>query len=271
MEEILFKLAFVLYFIAAIMGICGILKGGKGSSKIIHLFVGSGFLMHTANIVYRYVALGHLPAVGMHEASSFFAWCIVLLFFFLKYRYQIGIMGSFILPIVSILMLIALISPGEMRPLSPILQDYWLEVHTLLAFLSYAAFAVAFGIGIMYLIQEYYLKSRHPRELFQRLPSLQVLDEINYRLIVIGFPLFTLAIIAGAIGAEAAWGAYWRWDPKEILALIIWGVYALALFVRLAIGWKGRKIAALSIAGFSTVLFAFFGADLFLKSIHTFS
>jgi cytochrome c-type biogenesis protein CcsB len=161
--------------------------------------------------------------------------------------------------------------PREIRPLSPVLQSYWLGIHTLLAFLGNAAFAVAFGTGIMYLLQEHYLKSKHTHGLFRKLPSIQVLDEINYKLISLGFPLLTLAIISGALWAETAWGSYWRWDPKEVWSLITWLIYALILHIRLTAGWRGKRAAVLSIIGFLIVLFTFFGVNFLLKSLHTFS
>jgi cytochrome c-type biogenesis protein CcsB len=180
-------------------------------------------------------------------------------------------MSSFILPLVFVLMLSSSMLPREIRPLSPVLQSYWLGIHTSLAMLGNAAFAVAFGVGIMYLLQEHYVKTKRLRGLFQRLPSLQVLDEINYRLITIGFPLLTLAIITGALWAESAWGSYWRWDPKEVWSLITWFIYALVLHIRLTAGWRGKRAAILSTVGFLTVLFTFFGVNFFLKSLHTFS
>lgn len=267
---ILFELALTLYFAAAIVSIVEVFKDKKGISKTTLVLAASGFLVHTFQIVYRYFEAGQLPITGMHQASSFFAWCILLIFFVLEYRYKIGIMASFILPIVFVIMLSSSIFPRGIRPLTPELQSFWLPIHTLLAFLGNAAFAVACGTGIMYLIQEHNLKSKHLRGLFQRLPSIQELDEINYKLITFGFPLLTLAIITGAIWAESAWGTYWRWDPKEVWSLISWFVYALILHARLTAGWRGKKAAILSIVGFSAVLFTFFGVNLLLKSLHRF-
>lgn len=270
MDAILFKLAFIFYFAATITGIYEIFRGSKDSSKITIILAGTGFIIHSIQIIYRYFEVGYLPITGMHHASSFFAWCIVVIFFFLEYRHKIGIMASFIMPIVFSLMLVSSIFPREIQPLTPELQSYWLLIHTILAFLGYAAFAVACGIGIMYLIQEHYLKSKHLGGLFHRMPSLQILDEINYKLITLGFPLLTLAIITGALWAESAWGAYWRWDPKEVWSLITWFIYALVLHARLTAGWRGKRAAILSIVGFSAVLFTFFGVNLLLKSIHSF-
>ena len=178
MVIILFELALTFYFTATIISIFEIFKKGDGTSRLLLIITGIGFVIHTLSIVFRYFEAGHLPIAGMHQASSFFAWCIVIVFFFLEYRYKIHILGSFILPIVFLLMLSSSIFPREIRPLSPVLQSYWFGVHISLAFLGNAAFAVAFGIGIMYLLQEHYVKSKHLGGLFHKLPSLQVLDEI---------------------------------------------------------------------------------------------
>lgn len=267
---LLFELALTFYFAAAIVGVLEIFKGSRATSILLVVLAGCGFGLHTANIIARFVIGGHIPITNLHEAASFFSWCIVLLFFFLEYRYRIGLLGSFIMPVVFVLMLSSSLLPRTINPLSPVLQSSWLGVHTVLAFLGDAAFAMAFGVGLMYLIQEHYVKSKHLGGLFRRLPSLQTLDEINYRLITLGFPLLTLAIISGAIWAETAWGRYWRWDPKEVWSLITWFIYALVLHVRLTAGWRGRRAAILSIIGFCAVLFTFFGVNLLLKGLHAF-
>jgi len=270
MGVILFEVSLTFYFAATIVSVIELFKGSKATSLFIIIFAASGFITHTSSIVFRYIEAGHLPITNMHEASSFFSWCIVLIFFFLEYRYRLDLLGPFTMPIVFILMLSSSILPREIRPLSPMLQSYWLGIHTFLAFLGNAAFAVAFGIGIMYLIQEHHLKSKRLGGLFQRLPNLQLLDEVNYRLISLGFPLLTLAIITGAIWAEGAWGSYWRWDPKEVWSLITWFIYALVLHARLTAGWRGRRAAILSIIGFISVIFTFFGVNLLLKGLHAF-
>jgi len=270
MEIILFELALTFYFAATIVCVTELFKGTKTTSKIMISLVAIGFALHTGNIVARYVLSGHIPIANLHEASSFFSWCIVLLFFYLEYRYKLGLLGSFIMPVVFILMLSSSMLPRKIEPLSPVLQSYWLGIHTVLAFIGDAAFAMAFGIGLMYLIQEHYVKSKHLGGLFRKLPSLQTLDEINYRLITIGFPFLTLAIITGALWAESAWGSYWRWDPKEVWSLITWFIYASVLHVRLTVGWRGKRAAILSIIGFCAVLFTFFGVNLLLKGLHRF-
>ena len=266
-----FELALTFYFIATVAGIIWLFRGKKASSKVIFVIAAIGFLFHTINIIIRYIEGSHIPITNLHEASSFFVWCIVILFFIIETRYKIDLMGAFIMPIVLIFMLSSSMFRREITvSLDPVLKSYWFGIHTTLAFLGDAAFAMACGIGVMYLIQERYLKSKHLSRLFQRLPSLQVLDEINYRLITIGFPLLTLAIITGVIWANTAWGTYWRWDPKEVWSLITWIIYALVLHLRLTIGWRGKKAAILSIAGFLVVIFTFFGVNLLLKGLHAF-
>ncbi len=265
-----FELALTFYFLATISGIIEIFRGKKATSKIALYLAAMGFLFHTGNIIIRYVQGGHIPVTNMHEATSFFSWCILLLFFFHEFRYKLGMLSSFIMPIVFLFMFSSSIFPREIKVLSPALQSYWFGIHVILAFLGDAAFAMACGIGIMYLIQERFVKSKHLGGLFQKLPSLQTLDEINYHLITLGFPLLTLAMITGVIWANSAWGSYWRWDPKEVWSLITWLIYALVLHLRLSIGWRGKKAAILSIAGFIIVIFAFIGVSLILKGQHTF-
>ena len=265
-----FELALTFYFLATISGIIEIFRGKKTTSRVALYLAVAGFFFHTINIVIRYVQGGHIPVTSMHEAASFFSWCVLILFFFHEFRYKLGLLSSFIMPIVFLLMFSSAIFPREIKALSPVLQSYWFGIHVIFAFIGDAAFAMACGIGIMYLLQDRFVKSKHLGGLFQKLPSLQVLDEINYHLITLGFPLLTLAMITGVIWANAAWGTYWRWDPKEVWSLITWLIYAIVLHLRLTVGWRGKKAAILSIAGFIVVIFAFFGVTLLLKGLHIF-
>jgi cytochrome c-type biogenesis protein CcsB len=270
MGIILFELALIFYFAATIVSITELFKGSKITSKLMLLSVVLGFALHSLSIIYRYFTAGHLPITNPHEATSFFAWCIVLIFFLLHFRYKIGLLSSFVMPIIFLMMLVASFLSRDIKPLSPVLQSYWLGIHTVFAFLGNAAFAMAFGIGLMYLIQEHYVKSKRLGGLYERLPSLQTLDDINYRLITLGFPLLTLAIITGALWAGTAWGRLWNWDPRETWSLITWLIYAIVLHARLVAGWRGKRAAILSIIGFMTIIIAFFGIKLIGKGLHVF-
>lgn len=270
MGVLFFELALTCYFASSLVAITELFKESRTTAKIALAAALIGFVFHTASTVSRYATVGHIPIVNPHEATSFFAWCIVLIFFVLQYRYRVGLLPSFIMPLVFLLMLSSSMLSREIKPLSPMLQSYWLGVHTVFAFLGNAAFALAFGIGIMYLVQEHYVKTKHLGSLFGRLPSLQTLDQMNYRLISLGFPLFTVAIITGALWAETAWGSYWSWDPRETWSLITWFIYAIVLHARLVAGWRGKRAAILSMVGFLTIIVAFIGVKVFKKGLHVF-
>lgn len=278
---IFFELALTFYFAAVIAGVVDLFRkvpsGMEGKSseftveeKFLLGLTATGFLCHSANILWRLFATGHMPVTSLHEAASFFAWALVVLFFYIEYRYRIGLLGSFVMPVVFMLMLSASVLPREIKPLSPKLKSYWLWVHTTLAFVGDAAFAMAAGVGLMYILQERFVKKKHLGSLFHRLPSLKVLDEINYRLIGIGFPFLSLAIITGSLWSQSVFGTFWQWDPKEVWSLITWFIYVFVLHARLRQGWRGRKAAYMSILGFLIVIFTFFGVNLLMKGYHSF-
>jgi cytochrome c-type biogenesis protein CcsB len=270
MGLISFEIALTFYFAAVIIGVLELAKGTRTTNRLMHGAAIVGLVLHTVSILQRHFAGGHLPIVSPHEATSFFAWCTVLLFFALEARYRLGLLGSFIMPVVFLLMLAAALLSRDMTPLSPVLQSNWLGVHVFFAFMGNAAFALAFVTGVMYLVQEHFLKSKHLGDLFGRLPDIQKLDYVNYRLITVGFPLLTLAMITGAMWANSAWGSYWRWDPREVWSLATWLIYAMILHARLVAGWRGRRASVLSIIGFATVLISFFGIKLLQKGLHVF-
>ncbi len=266
-----FELALTFYFAAVIFGVVEVVRHNKTTERLMFASVALGFINHSVSIVYRYIEAGHLPITSPHEAASFFAWAIVFLFFLMEFRYKIGLLGAFIMPVVFFLMFASSLLSREIHPLHPTLQSYWLGIHTLFAFLSNAAFALACVTGIMYLVQEHYLKTKHLGDLFERLPDIQTLDYLNYRLISIGFPALVLAMITGSLWANSAWGSYWRWDPREVMALITMFIYAIILHARLLAGWRGKRAALLSILGFTVLLLAFFGVKILQKGMHIFS
>lgn len=217
-----------------------------------------GFTAHLLSTIHLANKLKYLPLTNLQESLSFFSLAIVSCFIYFERRYKVTTLGSFIVP-VALLMLVASSSlHAEVRQLPPILQSNWFWFHALLAFTSYACFTIAAGVAVMYLIQRYFLKTKHFGALFQKLPSLETMDEISYRCLTVGFPLLTVAIISGSIWSEQAMGSYWVWDRKETWSLIIWLIYATLLHGRLTIGWRGKRAAILSILGFIVVLFTFF-------------
>lgn len=218
-----------------------------------------GLSAHLLSTIHLANRLKYLPLTNIQESLSFFSLAIVGCFVFLERRYKVTTLGSFVTPI-ALMMLIASSSlHTEVRQLPPVLQSNWFWFHALLAFASYACFTIAAGVAVMYLIQRYFLKRKHFGSLFQKLPSLETMDEISYRCLTVGFPLLTFAIISGSIWSEQAMGSYWIWDRKQTWSLIIWFIYAALLHGRLTIGWRGKRAAILSILGFIVVLFTFLG------------
>jgi cytochrome c-type biogenesis protein CcsB len=270
MGIILFELALTGYFLAAVISVIDLARGRSESAKITIGLMAAGFTLHTAAIIFRFFTGGHLPIASMHEAASFFAWCISLIFFIIILRFKIRVFVSFIVPIVFLVMLVAAFMPRAAAVPGPELQSPWPWIHAVCAFAGIAAFAVAAGAGLMYLAQHYALKTKRLVGLSRSLPGLQIIDDINHKLSNLGFALFTVAIIAGALWAENLGEGVWLKDPKALSALITWIIYAVCFLLRRFSGWKQKRAAVLSIIGFAAVLFTFFGVNLLLNTFHTF-
>lgn len=270
MNASLFYITFAIYLAATACYMIYLAKPSDSLGKLARWLIRGGFAVHILFTLFRYLEAGHTPITNLHESLSFFSMAVVGVFIFFERRFKILVLGSFVTPVALLLLLVSSLFPSALLPLNPALKSKWLVVHTVVAFLGYASFAVAFGAAIIYLIQERFLKKRKISGLFQRLPSLDTLDEINYRCLTFGFPLLTVAIISGAIWAETAWGTYWSWDPKETWSLITWFVYAALLHGRLTTGWRGKKAAILAIIGFFVMLFTFLGVNLLMPGLHSY-
>jgi cytochrome c-type biogenesis protein CcsB len=238
-----------------------------------------GLLTQTLAIALRWkesydMGVGHAPLSNLYESVVFFSWTIVLIYALLDLKYSYRVIGAFVMPFALLGMAWAQLGLNTgIEPLVPALQSNWLLYHVITCFLGYAAFAVACGISIMYLI-----KANHDEKgqiagesgVMGMFPPIKVLDDLNYRAIMVGFPLLTLGIITGAAWANYAWGTYWSWDPKETWSLIVWFVYAAFLHARITKGWVGRRAAWLSIIGFAATIFCYLGVNLFLSGLHSY-
>jgi ABC-type transport system involved in cytochrome c biogenesis permease subunit len=201
---------------------------------------------------------GHAPLSNYYESLVFFAWCIALILIIMRKKLNAPIITTFAVLIALFFIGLASISPPadrRIQPLIPALQSNWLHVHVFTCFIAYAAFAISCLCGIFYL--------------FKR-KGAERLEEINYQSVVVGFPMLSAGILTGAVWAHYAWGSYWTWDPKETWSLITWIVYALFLHARFARGWKGTRMALLSIIGFGSVIFTYFGVNFVLSGLHSY-
>ncbi len=213
---------------------------------------------------------GHAPLSNLYESLVFFSWAIVVLYLFIEYRYKNRAIGAFTMPIAFLAMAYASLSPNisdRIQPLIPALKSNWLIAHVITCFLGYAGFAIAFGISLMYVFKE--RPSAAGNAVLSRLPESESLDDLTHKMVQFGFLFLSIGIITGAVWANSAWGRYWGWDPKETWSLITWFIYATLLHARLMRGWRGRKIAYISIVGFTAVLFTYFGVNL-LPGLHSY-
>jgi cytochrome c-type biogenesis protein CcsB len=270
MSQIFFSLTIALYGCSSVAYLLYLLRTTDGLGLWAKRLVMAGFMAHLLSTIHRFSSSGHLPITNMHESLSFFGLVIVGAYILIERKYKVTILGPFVIPVALMLVITSSAFPMAIRELNPALKSNWLWIHTIMAFISYAMFTIAFGTAVVYLIQQYFLKKKKLGALFHKLPSLNTLDDISYRCLTIGFPLLTVAIITGAIWAEKAWGTYWSWDPKETWSLITWLIFAALLHSRLTTGWRGRRASLLTIAGFLIMLFTFIGVNLWLPGLHSY-
>ena len=244
------------YFLSTVAHLFYLFSQRVLAFRLGHILLGVGLLVHTIGLVGQAVGLRGLPVGSHQELLSFLAWGLVSAYLIAQARLRLKVLGAFVSPVATLFLLSASAVPGGVWPVA---RNRWLPVHVTLLFVGEAIFALAFLLGTMYLIQEHLVKRKRVGPIFRQLPSLAMLDKLNFRCLTLGFPLLTLGMITGAFLAQGAWGAYWSWEAKEVLALITWLLYAGQLYSRLTAGWRGRRAAIFSIAGFIALLFTFLG------------
>ena len=223
---------------------------------------------------YHVLLEGHVPISNLYEVTALFSAITVVIYLAMESVYRTRSAGAFVMPIVlgAVLFEIWLAANGQADPsnLIPALKSYWMHAIVLANFIGYGAFAVAAGAGIMYLLRARAERRGHPDAFALRvLPGLQQIDDLIFKSIAVGFPVFTLATILGAAWAYNAWGGYWSWDPKETWSLIVWLTYATYFHLRYVKGWEEARMAWWAILGFGVTLFCFLGVNLFLSGLHS--
>ena len=270
MAFLLFKLALFLILLATGGFVVYIIKQQKSIYRWSYRILVAGFVCHTLFLGQQYYVLGTAPVLSLKSALSFFSWTIIGAYLILQLRFKLMVLGSFIAPLAAFLMIVSSTIPGMEMVVKPIYRSMWLTVHVGTIFMGNGMFAVTFAAAIMYLIQEHQIKKKRLGSFYSRLPSLETLDSINYYALMYGFPLLTIGMITGSIYAQYALGSYWQWDPKEVWSLITWLFYAALLHERLAVGWRGRKAAIMSIICFLILIFTFIGVSLWMSDYHSF-
>ena len=233
-----------------------------------------GLLLNLTGMVRRTIesyqlGIFHPPWSNLFEALTFWSFIAGAVYLFIERKYGLKLLGAFVLPVIFFTSAFAVFKANhELQPLMPALRSYWLYFHVITAFTGYAGFTVAFGGAVAYLVREYFEKHEKVRRL---LPSKEVLDEVTYRSIAVVFPIWTASIILGAAWANEAWGGYWSWDPKEVWSLIVWLFFGAYLHARQLMGWRGKRVAWMVVAGFVTVLICFFAVNLYFPGLHSYA
>src|SRR3972149_4842947 len=213
-SQTLFNLSMGIYLVCFLGYLIFTTSRNRLTGWLSTLLLTIGLVLHSGGLVSRWLethqtGYGYVPLSNMYESLIFFSWTIVLVYLILELKYRQKIIGVFITPFAFLAIALTSIIPGidaKINPLVPALQSNWLAIHVITCFFGYASFTISFGISILYLVRE--------KTESKWLPSPSLLDEINYKSIIIGFPMLTLGIVTGAAWANYAWGSYWRWDPK---------------------------------------------------------
>jgi cytochrome c-type biogenesis protein CcsB len=274
--NLLLLVALMVYLVGAFYAVLLFALRREAADRPLLMLLGAGFAAHTTSIAVEWAQVGHFPIVNPKEVSSFIGWAVVAYFLVIRWRTRVRALATFVLPLVFLFTLVSLLLPEP--AISPALAGaidaspftrVIFPLHVTLILFSYAAFFLTFIGGVMYLMQEHELKAKTFGAVFYRLPALNTCDELGYRSQTIGFVLLTLGMITGIIWNNQRDGRFWHYDPKEVLALTTWFVYLFMMHYRLTAGWRGKRIAWLSVVGFVVVLCTWIGAR-YLPGYHVF-
>lgn len=268
LEAIFFWMTVCLYgTISAVYIHAFIFKKEKVLDRIYY-FIGLAFLFHTLAILSRYRAVGNLPVAGNYENGLGGTWIVILFTLYICIRHKaLRAVGIATLPFSVLMMGYGLMSGAELAPMTAAVRSFWLYIHVLFAWLAYASFTIAFGIAVIYLLKE----KNEENAFYSRFPSLVRLDDRMFRYIVFGFITDAVMIASGAIWAKNLWGNYWNWDPIEMWSLLSWLIYGIAIHLRITLGWRGKRLAWITVFALITVFITFFGIDVVVKSsLHMF-
>lgn len=252
------------YVVSAIHAVLAFLNKRRALQRVSEWAMAAGFALHTAALIADWVIDGRYPLFSFSETLSFLAWTMVASYGVVLLRYRARPLGSFTLPLVSVLVFIAIVtrSARGSAEAESIAATWLFPVHTTLLIFAYAAFFVVFLSSIMYLLQERELKLKTFTAIFHHLPSLTTVNEIATSAATVGLTLLTLGIATGMVWSSSRNGRLWHNDPKEIFAALTWLLYLSLILYRATSGWRGRRAAWLGVAGFGLVLCTFFGARL---------
>lgn len=269
----LFWVSLAVYGLATVLFVWGALLKRERLVRAGMWVAGAGLVAHTAAVALRWIAAGRIPVIEDYENALVTAWATVIAFFLLTWRYpRLRPAGALVMPFV-------LLTLGYGATISPAIPEYadaykspWLVTHVIFAWMTYATYSVAAGCGLAEILKTR-AEKRGPLaagSFYDRLPSIPVLQDVTFRLVVFGFLVNAVMIASGAIWAYRLWGSYWSWDPVENWSLITWLAYGLYLHLRLTIGWRGTRLAWIAVLALVGVMMTFWGIQLFPTTYHLF-
>lgn len=267
-ENILFTAAMVLYLISMVLYFIFFVMKKEKAGRIGDWTMAAAFVVHSAAMLTRGIGAGRLPLTNQYEFATSFAWGICLCYLMFLWRYKFRALGTFVTPVIFLIIGYAAMQSREVRELMPALRSNWLGIHVSSAIISYGAFGVSFAVSLIFLLRRGMEGNSFWRE---HIPEPERLDLISYRAVSLGFLFLSFVIVSGAIWAERAWGSYWSWDPKETWSLVTWIIYAIYLHLRVSRGWKGKSAAVFAVLGFVCVIFTYIGVNTLLPGIHSYA
>ena len=246
-------------------------RAGRAGRVAVALTV-LAFGLHLASVVARGLSAERAPWGNMFEFSVTGALAVTGVFLAMLTRRDLRYLGVFVvLPVLLTLGLAVTVLYTESAQLVPALKSVWLVIHVAAAILASAVLTVGFAQSVCFLVQDRRERRGAGASFMDRLPSAAALDRSAYRMHAFAYPIWTFAVIAGAIWAENAWGRYWGWDPKEVWAFITWMVYTAYLHARATAGWKGRKATYVALLGYATFLFNYLVVNIWLVGFHSYA
>ena len=256
----------------------GALPPGRRSANIAMSITWLATLLLGVGVLLRGLSVGRVSWGNMYEFSITSAFAVSLAFLILSLKRDIRWLGIFVVvPVLLTLGLAVSVLYTDAEQLVPALKSYWLVIHVSAAVICGGAFCVGAAVTMLFLVADAGERRALAQKpymldwLARRLPPAASLDAMAYRIHAFMFPLWTFAIVAGAIWAESAWGRYWGWDPKETWAFITWVAYAAYLHARATAGWKGRKASVIALIAFGCFLFNYFGVNLVITGLHSYA
>lgn len=256
-----------MYAIASALLLTGFVFNKQKPLRLASYLIFPAFLLHTAVFAMKWWRTGYFPANGELENSITAGWiAIALTIYLLIKRKSFSGVALFTVPATLLLLGSGILIEPDPLPHLASLKSSWLIVHVLFANMAFGAYAIASGMGLMYVLKDRKLRRGGQGDFYDRFPTLDSIEDNMFRFVLYGFISEAVMLASGAIWAKDLWGSYWGWDPVEVWSLVSWMLYGLAIHLRVTLGWRGRKLAWMMIFLIVTVVIAYWGIDIVVES-----